>query len=161
MMGMDLLELFDINEKKLYKKVVRGFEPRKGEYIMIAYIFIHDQDGNILLKKNVSTDNWGIPCIYIRHSRPVDTIKEELKCELGLNILNDDLIPMRTLPYNKFLYKMFYLNKNVNIKDINMSKGDTRIIKYFSMTEIERLIRNSFFKENHIMFIECLKKYLQ
>ncbi len=161
MLGMDLLELFDVNEKKLYRKVVRGFEPHQGEYIMVVYIFIHDKDGNILLKRNVSTDSWGIPCIYIRHSRPVETIKEDLKCELGLDVSNEDLIPMKTLTYNKFLYKLFYLNKNVNINDINISKGNTRIVKYFSMKEIDRLIRNYFFKEKHIMFIECLKKYLQ
>ncbi len=161
MLGMDLLELFDVNEKKLYRKVVRGFEPHKGEYIMVAYIFIHDQNGNILLKKNVSTDYWGLPYIYIRDSRPTVTIKENLMQEFGLVVTDDDLTPIETLTYNKYLYKLFYLNKNVHINDINILKGNTKIAKYFSMLEIERLIRNSFFKEKHIMFIECLKKYLQ
>lgn len=161
MLGMDLLELFDVNEKKLYKKVVRGFEPPKGEYIMMAYVFIHDQKGNILLKKNVSTDYWGLPCIYIRHNQPHLTIIEDLAIEFGLKIDENDLKPLKTLTYNKSLYKMFYLDKNIHIKDINILKGNTKIAKYFSMLDIERLIRNSLFKEKHIMFIECLKKYLQ
>lgn len=161
MLGMDLLELFDVNEKKLYKKVVRGFEPPKGEYIMVAYVFIHDRKGNILLKKNVSTDYWSLPYIYIRDSHPTITIIEDLKKELGLKVDEADLKPLKTITYNKSLYKVFYLDKNVHIKDINLLKGNTRIARYFSMKEIEHLIRNCLFKEKHIMFIECLKKYLQ
>ena len=85
-MKMELLELFDINEKRIGKKIVRGYEPDDGEYIMIVYIFIINSEDKILLEKNTVTEAWVVPGGHVNSGIPQRNIERECIEEMGIQI---------------------------------------------------------------------------
>ena len=158
---MEWLNLFDINENSLNKKIKRGFIPNKDEYVMIVYIFIKNKDGKFLLEKNKDKDIWVVPGGHVNESNPINSIKRECMEELGIDIDERKLKSITTLCNNNRLFKIYYLEEDISLDDIIVQKEEVKDVNYFSLDEIDNMIKNDSFRENNIMFIHSLKKYLK
>lgn len=157
---MELLELFDENEKKLGKKIARGYEPNKGEYIMIVYIFIINKEGKILLEKNSVTMAWVVPGGHVNSSNPQKNIQRECLEELGLLIDISDLKNIGNIIKNNRIFKIYFLKSNYELSDIKLQKEEVVDVNYFTMEEIDDMINNGSFRDNNVMLVDELKKYL-
>lgn len=157
---MELLELFDENEKKLGKKIARGYEPNKGEYIMIVYIFIVNEDGKILLERNATTMAWVVPGGHVNSGSPQKNIQRECLEELGLQIDIKYLKDIGNIIKNNRIFKMYFLKSNYELNDIKLQKEEVVDVNYFTIEEIDDMISNGSFRDNNIMFVDELKKHL-
>lgn len=160
-MDMEWLELFDINENYLDKKIVRGITPNKDEYVMIVYIFIRNAEGKFLLEKNKIKKTWVVPGGHVNEKNPINSIKRECNEELGIIIDESKVKSIDTLCNNNRLFKIFYLEEDISLKDITIQKEEVMDVNYFSIEEIDYMIENGSFRKNNILFVEALKEYLK
>ena len=160
-MNMEWLELYDINENCLNKKILRGETPSNNEYIMIVYIFIRNNEGKYLLEKNREREVWVVPGGHVSEKNPIDSIKRECMEELGIRIDESKLISIDTLCNNNRLFKLYYLEKNISLNDIVLQKEEVADANFFSINEIDNMIDNNIFRSNNILFIKSLKKYIK
>lgn len=158
---MEWLNLFDINENSLNKKIKRGLIPNNDEYVMIVYIFIKNKDGKFLLEKNKDKDIWVVPGGHVNESNPINSIKRECMEELGIDIDESKIKSITTLCNNNRLFKIYYLEEDISLDDIIVQKEEVKDVNYFSLDEIDNMIKNGSFRENNIIFIDSLKKYLK
>ncbi len=158
---MEWLNLFDINENSLNKKIERGLIPNNDEYVMIVYIFIKNKDGKFLLEKNKDKDIWVVPGGHVNDNNPINSIKRECMEELGIDIDERKLKSITTLCNNNRLFKIYYLEEDISLDDIIVQKEEVKDVNYFSIDEIDNMIKNDIFRENNIMFIDSLKKYVK
>jgi 8-oxo-dGTP pyrophosphatase MutT (NUDIX family) len=157
---MEWLQLFDINENPINKKIIRGFTPDQGEYIMIVYLFIINKQGSILLEQDSDSNTWVIPGGHVDTDNPIDNIKREMKEELGINIDKYTIHNIKTLVKKNRLFKLFYIKEDIDINDMVIDNEEVKDIKYYSINEIDSMINNKIFKENNIMFIDAYKEFL-
>ena len=160
-MSMEWLQVFDKEENVKNKKILRGSTPLDDDYIMIVYILIRNKDNKFLLEKNASCNKWVIPGGHVNDIHPIDSVKRECKEELGIEIDSSNIKSIKTLNHNNRLFKIYYLESDINLQDITLQKEEVTSAKYFSLDEIDLLIKNNEFRENNIEFIETFKEYLQ
>lgn len=157
---MEFLELFDKDENIIGKKIVRGNIPDKDEYIMIVYIFIMNSEGKLLLEQNAVSLSWVVPGGHVNHGKPIKNIVRECKEELGIDINPSKLKYVDTIRKEYRLFKIFFLKEDIDINSVITQKEEVKCAKYFSLEEISDMIENGRFRENNVMFIDSLKKYL-
>ena len=157
---MEWLQLFDINENPINKKIIRGFVPNDGEYIMIVYLFIIDKQGEILLELDKDTNLWVVPGGHVDTNNPIVNIKREAMEELGINIDDENIHNMTTIVKNNRLFKLFYIDSEIDTKSMVLSEEEVSKVRYYSLDEINKMIDSKTFKENNVMFIEAYKEFI-
>jgi len=158
---MEWLELFDINENCLDKKILRGSTPNNNEYVMIVYVFIKNNENKFLIEKNKEKEIWVVPGGHVSEKNPIDSVKRECMEELGISIDESKLISIDTLCNNNRLFKIFYLEENISLDDIVLQKEEVMDAKFFSIGEIDNMIDDGSFRTNNIVLINSLKKYIK
>lgn len=158
---MEWLQVFDINENIINKKILRGENPTGNEYIMIVYIFIKNSDNKFLLERNTSSNKWVVPGGHVSDPQPIEGIKRECKEELGINIDTANIKEIKTLNNNNRLFKIYYLESDIDLNDIKVQKEEVSEAKFYSFNEIDYLIESNEFRENNIEFVNAVKEYLQ
>ena len=159
-MYMEWLQVFDKNQNIVDKKVLRGSNIENDDYIMIVYVFIVNKDKKILLEKNTKYDKWVIPGGHVISDDPVLDLKRECSEELGIEINTDNLKIVDTLCNNHRFFKLYFLEYNIDLNAINLQKEEVSSVNLFSVEEIDNLISECELRDNNIIFIEKLKKYL-
>ena len=157
---MEWLQLFNENEEVLDKKILRGENPTNNEYIMVVYLFIINSDNKILLEKNYEKDIWVVPGGHVDTPNILDNLKRESMEELSLDISNCNIINIDTLRNDNRIFKIFLINKDIDINSLVLQKEEVKEVKYFTIDEIDTMINNGTFRSNNIKFIDSLKKYL-
>lgn len=82
----------------------------------------------------------------------------EIKEELGINVIENNLILFKTIKTEDDFVDIYYLKENINIDKIKIQKDEVEDVKWASKEEIEKLIENGQFSESHTEFFrDCLK----
>ena len=161
---MGLLEVFDDDGNVIGKSVDRNahFELDDGEHIAIAVIFIENNNGEFLMQKT-SKKKGGLYSStggHVDHGEtPLETIKREVKEELGINIDDEEIKDFGFLSYDMPLRYLFYLKKDINIEDIKVQEEEVEFVKYISIDDICSMIEKKEILESHgIMFKKLMDK---
>ena len=162
---MELLDIYDNKGNTTGRKIIRGDKTailKDNEHIAIAVIFIENNNSEFLIQKT-SQEKGGEFSSTGGHvdsgETPLETIKREVKEELGINIDNDLIEEYGYLLYDMPLRYLFYLRKDIDINDIVIQKEEVDYVKYMTIDEIENLIKNNRMLKSHgIMFNSLLEK---
>lgn len=162
---MELLDIFDDFGNRTGKTIVRGdrsVKLNKNEHIAVANIFIENDKGEFLIQKT-SKEKGGLFSTTGGHvdsgETPLETIKREVKEELGINIDNEKIEDLGFMLYDMPLRYLFYLKKNINIDELNVQIEEVEYAKYMSVQDINKLIDNNEMLESHgIMFKKLLDR---
>ena len=165
---MEILDVYDNNGNVTGRKIVRGDKSEvlsENEHIALAVIFIENEDGEFLIQKT-SQEKGGEFSSTGGHvnsgETPLETIKREVKEEIGINIDNDVIEEYGFLLYDKPLRYIFYLKKQIDLNSISVQQEEVEYVKYKTIEEIEELIETDQMLKSHaIMFRELLKKKLE
>lgn len=158
---MELRDLY--NEKReLTGKTVQKKEPiPAGYYYVTVVIFIQNDQNEFLIQKR-STDKGGDWANTGGHPKTGESSLEgvvtEVKEELGIDIDPNKLILFKTVKTDNNFIDLYYLKSNINLDDIVMQQEEVQDVKWFSIEEIDGLIKHGEFHKGHeLMYYECLE----
>ncbi len=162
---MELLDVYDDNGNITGRTIIRGDKTailNENEHIAVAVIFIENDNGEFLIQKT-SQEKGGKFSSTGGHvdsgETPLETIKREVKEELGVNIEQKQIEEYGFLLYDKPLRYLYYLKKNLLIDSLTIQKEEVEYVKYMDVSEIRKLIeKNQMLKSHGIMFNELMKK---
>lgn len=162
---VELLDVYDGNGKVTGRKIVRGDKNvkfDKDEHIAVAVIFIENSKGEFLIQKT-SSEKGGEFSSTGGHvdsgETPLQAIEREVEEELGVNIDKKEIKPLGFLLFDMPLRFLFYVKKDIDIKDVKLQKEEVDYVKYMSVDEVRNLIKTQKMTKSHaLMFEELLKK---
>lgn len=154
----ELRDLYDINSNKTDKTYHKGESIPEGYYPMVVMVVIRNSRGEFLMQKRVKEKggDWGVTGGHPKSGEtPIEGIITEVKEELGLDFSNENFIEYDSGCDGKDCYKMYYVNKDIDIKDITIQKEELSEVRWFSMNELQEMVNN---KELNNDQIECFIK---
>ncbi len=162
---MELLDVYDDKAIKTGKVVERGTNDtnfKRGEHIAVAIIYIENDNNEFLIQKT-SKQKGGLYSStggHVNHNEePIDTIKREVKEELGIDISNDNIISLGYLVYDFPVRFIFYLKKNIDINNIVLQKDEVESVSYMSIDEIRDIIDKGLMHNAHAKVLEKVLEY--
>lgn len=161
---MELLDIYDSKGNKTGRVIQRGDKSvtlSEDEHIAVAVIFIENSKGEFLMQKT-STEKGGLYSSTGGHidsgETALSTIKREVEEELGINIDEEPIEEYGFIVYDRPLRYMFYLKKDIDLKDVKVQDEEVEYVKYMTKEEIENLITNKQITESHgIIFNKILE----
>lgn len=167
-----MLEKLDVynREKQKTGKIVerqRGAKLQKGEYIIAVQCWIINANGEILLtqrKLNKTHGGMWEPTsgLIISGETSLQGIKRELAEEIGLNVLDEDIILAKEIIEEReninFLRDIYVIKKDINLDELYFNDGEVINIKYVTIKEFSNMIENGESFEWLKYFIELYKQ---
>lgn len=148
---MEYLNLYDREGNLLNKKGIRG--EKTSDLKGIVIIFIENSKGEFLIQRTSSSRN-SIFATTGGHVSYGSTFKKsiinEVKEELGLDISNEEIIEVTTYIVEHYLQKVYYLKKDIEIKDLTIQKDEVEYVRWMDTETINKLIENKEFREGNI-----------
>ena len=148
---MEYLNLYDKNGNLLEEKGIRG---QKSNFLVgIVIIFIENSKGEFLIQKT-SSSRGNIFATTGGHvsygSTFIDSIINEVKEELGLEVCREEIKEVNTYIREKYIQKVYYMKKDIDINDIIIQEDEVEYVKWLSKNKINELITNNEFREGNI-----------
>ena len=162
---MEILDIYDDNGNLTGKQIVRGDNKIKlgpNEHVAIVMIFIENNEGKFLMQK-ASIQKDGMYAATGGHitsgETPYSTVIREVKEEIGIDISNDNLVYLGNFILGIPIRHMFYLKKDINLKDIIIQKEEVESVCYLSYEQIQELIQNNQLRESNKLVLERVIEY--
>jgi len=148
---MEYLNLYDKSGILINKKGIRG---EKTEYLVgIVLVFMENSKGEFLIQKTSSLRDsvFATTGGHVSYGTDfLETAINEIKEELGIDISKKELVEVNTYIRERFVQKVYYLKKDVDIKDITIQESEVDYVKWLTKDEINEIIKNNKFRESHI-----------
>ena len=141
---MELRDLYDINSNKTDKTYYKGDLIPEGYYPMVVMVVIRNSKGEFLMQKRVERKggDWGVTGGHPKSGEtPIEGIITEVKEELGLDFKETDFILYDSGCDGKDCYKMYYVNKDIDLNDIVIQKEELTEVKWFTMEELYNMVK--------------------
>lgn len=148
---MEYLNLYDKSGNLLKEKGIRGQE--SNFLVGLSIIFIENSKGEFLIQKTPSTKD-GLFATTGGHvtygSDFFETIIKEVNEELGINIKDEEIIEVNTYIKERYIRKVYYMKKDIDIDDLTIQENEVEYVKWLSKDKINELINNNEFREGNI-----------
>ena len=149
----ELRDLYDKDSNKTDKTYRKGEIIPEGYYPMVVMVVIRNSNGEFLMQKRVETKggDWGVTGGHPKSGEtPIEGIITEVKEELGLDFSNENFILYDYGCDGKDCYKMYFVNKDIDINDITIQKEELSEVKWFSMDELKHMVDTHELNDNQI-----------
>ncbi len=159
---MEIKELYNEVEKTISKTLRKENAIEDGHYYITVVVFIENDNGEILLKKPLleKDDKWAtITAHPISDKDCLEEIINEIKEELGIRANKKELKKFKTIKTKDDFIDIYYLNKNISLKDIIIQKEEVETVNWFKKEQINGLITKRLFIPSHINFYKYFIEY--
>ncbi len=149
----ELRDLYDKNSIKTDKTYHKGEVIPDGYYPMVVMAVIRNSKGEFLMQRRVKSKggDWGVTGGHPKvNETPLEGIVTEVKEELGLDFSKEEFILYDSGCDGKDCYKMYFVNKDIDIKDIKIQKEELTEVRWFSMDELKNMVRTKELNEDQI-----------
>ena len=149
----ELRDLYDINSNKTDKTYKKGESIPEGYYPMVVMVVIRNSDGEFLMQKRVEAKggDWGVTGGHPKSGEtPLEGIVTEVQEELGLDFSNETFIEYDSGCDGSDCYKMYFVNKDVDLEDITIQEEELSEVRWFSMDELNHMVETGELNENQI-----------
>jgi NADH pyrophosphatase NudC (nudix superfamily) len=161
---MELLNVYDNEGNATDRVVPRGDKSvilNDNEHIGVVVVFIENSKGEFLIQKTSVKKG----SEYSSTGGHVDagethlsSILRESKEELGMEVDESELEYLGFLLYDKPIRFMYYLKKDIDIKDIVVQEDEVEFVKYMNIDEIKEIINKGEMTKSHgIIFNKILE----
>lgn len=160
----ELRDLYDINSNKTDKTYRKGELIPEGYYPMVVMVVIRNSKGEFLMQKRVEAKggDWGVTGGHPKSGEsPLEGIITEVKEELGLDFSNETFIEYDSGCDGSDCYKMYFVNKDVSLDEITIQEEELSEVKWFSMDELNHMVKTKELNENQISCFIKVCKYLE
>lgn len=159
----ELRDLYDKNSNKTDKTYHKGDSIPNGYYPMVVMIVIRNSKGEFLMQKRVESKggDWGVTGGHPKSGEtPIEGIITEVKEELGLDFSREKFIEYDSGCDGKDCYKMYFVNKDIDINDITIQKDELSEVKWLSMDELKGMVNSGELNEDQIACFNKVCNYL-
>ena len=159
----ELRDLYDINSNKTNKTYRKGDIIPNGYYPMVVMVVIRNSKGEFLMQKRVGSKggDWGVTGGHPKSGEtPLEGIITEVKEELGLDFSNEKFIEYDSGCDGNDCYKMYFVNKDIDVKDIKIQEEELSEVRWFSMNELKHMVSTNELNEDQIACFEKVCKFL-
>ena len=135
------------------KTYFKGDEIPNGYFPMVVMIAIQNTDGKFLMQKRVESKggDWGVTGGHPKSGEtPLEGIITEVREELGLDFSNEKFTEYDSGCDGNDCYKMYFVNKDVDLKDVRIQEDELSEVKWFSMDELKHMVAIKELNENQI-----------
>lgn len=145
---MEFLDLYDEQRRPLHRTHRRGEPMRKGEYHVVAFVWIFSGDGRTLLLRR-SPEKRSYPNFWAATGGAVQAgetslqaISRELREETGICAAEEEfhLLSSTCVPRRCYFEDIFALQKDVPLTQIVFQPGETCGAKWVNREEMETMI---------------------
>lgn len=159
---MEKRDLYDVNKNLVGLTFNKGEQVPKGYYYLIVAIFIENSKGEFLIQKRVLSKGgkWATTAGHPKSGEnSIQGLYAEVSEEIGIDIRYDDVRLVDTWINNDQIFDIYYLKKDIDLKDITIQVEEVDGVDYANVDEIRNMHLNNQFHENHfILFEKCLAK---
>ena len=150
----EILDLYNEHFELIGKTIVRGEKLNQNEYIMLAVVFIKNNEGKYLIQKtskeknNIFSSTGG----HVLHGEnPLDAIIREIKEELNLTVQKNQLkfIDRMIFKDKPCIFNLFLLESDFDINQIKIQEEEVESIEWLEQNQIINLIENNEFLNSH------------
>ena len=162
---MELLDVYNDKGERTGRIVERGAKDTSfadGEHIAVAIIYIENDNNEFLIQKTSKEKggNYSSTGGHVNHNEePIDTIRREVKEELGIDINKDEIVDLGYLLFDFPIRFVFYLRKNIDIKDIVLQKEEVESVSYMNEKQLKSLIKKGLMHKAHAKVLEYVLEY--
>ena len=152
---MEYLQLFDDNKEMLDEKILRSEKKnvQNGRYFMIVLIFIENDNHRFLIQKTSAKKGSEYATtgghVTFGDNGLVTAIKE-VEEELGIKIEENEINFVDSIKYPVAYCEIYYVHKNINIKELVLQEEEVESIDWYSIDEIKTLISNNQLRKGNI-----------
>jgi 8-oxo-dGTP pyrophosphatase MutT (NUDIX family) len=154
-------DLYDKNGNKTGLTYFKGDPIPEGFYPMVVMVAIQNSKGEFLMQKRVPRKggDWGVTGGHPKSGEScLEGIITEVKEELGVNILNHPIVEFESGCDGHDCYKMYYINLDLDLNDVIIQEEELSEVKWFSMAELEQMVKTKELNQNQIdFFLKCSK----
>lgn len=157
-------DLYDINSNKTDLTYYKGDTIPEGYYPMVVMVVIRNSKGEFLMQKRVENKggDWGVTGGHPKSGEtPIEGIVSEVREELGLDFSNENFIEYDSGCDGKDCYKMYFVNKDIDLYDITIQEEELSEVKWFSMEDLEHMVETKELNEDQISCFKKVCKFLE
>ena len=155
-------DLYDEKRNLVNKRVIRDGKVPKGLKYVTVVVFIYNKYTKEWLMQKRSKDKGGKWATTSGHpisgQTSIEGMVTEIKEELGLSIKENELKFITTVNRKEKFADIYYLEKDVDLKELNIQKEELDDIKWMTQKEIEELYKIGKFKKTHYNYYHELLK---
>ena len=162
---MEKFDLYDINRNKLNMIVNRGDKIPQGAYRLVVHLVIFNSKGEMLIqKRHPNKKNWpsmwdiSVGGCVSSGETSLEAIIRESKEEIGLDLSKELYRPIFTFNFNEGFDDIYVLNKDLDISELRLQTDEVVNVKWASIDEIIKMIKNGKFIVYHESFLQLLKE---
>ena len=159
----ELRDLYDKNSNKTDKTYRKGDIIPDGYYPMVVMVVIRNSNGEFLMQKRVESKggDWGVTGGHPKSGEtPIEGIITEIREELGLDFSKENFIEYDSGCDGKDCYKMYFVTKDINIRDITIQQEELSEVKWFTMNELKDMVNSGELNEDQIACFNKVCDYL-
>ena len=149
----ELRDLYDKNSNKTNKTYRKGDPIPEGYYPMVVMVVIRNSKGEFLMQKRSLSKggDWGVTGGHPKSGEtPIEGIITEVKEELGLDFSKEKFIEYDSGCDGTDCYKMYYVTKDINIKDISIQEEELSEVRWFTLKELQEMVKKKELNEDQI-----------
>ncbi len=160
---MEYLQVFDRSGKSLDEKILRENVKQldDGKYFMIILIII--ENNGKLLMQITSEEKDHVCALTGGHVQFCDdgitTCIKEVKEELGLELVEDEIKYLGTHKAKKVLLNVYYTNKEVDINSLVLQESEVESVIWISMDEINKLKEKNELRQTNVVAFEIYDEF--
>lgn len=159
---MEKRDLYDINKNLVGMTFNKGEQVPKGYYYLIVAVFIENSNGKFLIQKRVASKGgkWATTAGHPKSGEnSIQGLCSEVYEEIGVDISMEKVRLVDTWIHNDQIFDIYYLKKDIDLKDVSIQIEEVDAVLYASFEEIKEMYLNNQFHENHyILFEKCISK---
>lgn len=152
---MEQRDLYDINRNLTNETIYKGEKIPKDRYILVVLAIIRNSKGKFLIqKRSLQKDGkYGSTGGHAKSGESsIEAMLTEIKEELGLPLKKEELqlVFSGREDSSHVFFDLYYLEKDIDLESLTLQREEVDFVKWLSLNEIEMLIEDGLFLENHI-----------
>lgn len=142
---MEVQDLYDENRRPLGRTASRGSRRRRGEYTLVACVWVTDGQGRLLLtcrapEKRVCPGLWENTGGAVQAGETSrQAVARELLEETGLQAAPEDFFFLESRRDAEVIYDFYLLRKSAPLSSLRMQPGETSRAAWVTLRELDRM----------------------
>ena len=160
----ELRDLYDKYSNKTGRTYHKGDMIPSGYYPMVVMVVIRNSKGEFLMQKRSlkKGGDWGVTGGHPKAGEtPIEGIITEVREELGLDFSKEKFIEYDSGCDGTDCYKMYFVNKDIDINDIKIEEDELSEVKWFSMDKLKEMVDKKELNDNQISCFTKVVDYLE